>query len=81
MDVFKKVAEIFNELTGEENINLKDNLQEDLAMDSIGLVTLLVNIEDIFGIELDESDMDPYELVSVEDTVELVEKYLGDGDE
>ena len=51
-------------------------LAEDLGFDSLKLVMLLVLIEDTFEIELDESDMNPFELLCVEDVVQLVKKYV-----
>ena len=51
-------------------------LAEDLGFDSLKLVMLLVLIEDTFDIELDESDMNPFELLCVEDVVQLVKKYV-----
>ena len=44
-------------------------------MDSLRLVTLLVTLEDTFGIRLDEADMDPFRLKTVEDVIDLAEKY------
>ena len=72
-----------------ENIGTKkvkdtsEQLLNDLAMDSLRMVMLLVMLEDSFEIELDESDMNPFELVTVQDVVELVAKYKteSDGDE
>jgi len=51
-------------------------LAEELGFDSLKLVMLLVLIEDSFEIELDESDMNPFELLCVEDVVQLVKKYV-----
>ena len=48
----------------------------DLALDSLRMVMLLVTLEDTFEIELDESDMNPFALVTVQDVVELAEKYV-----
>lgn len=81
MNVFGKISDILKELSGMEDIEIKDNLQEDLALDSLCMVTLLVNIEDEFQIVLDESDMNPFELNTVEDAVKLAEKYIGDKNE
>ena len=58
--------------------NVKENsnsLQNDLGMDSLGLIMLLTMIEDTFEIELDESDMNPFELKTVQDVIDLVAKY------
>ena len=45
------------------------------------MVTLLVELEDTFGITLDESDMNPFDLITAADVILLVEKYGGDTDE
>ena len=46
------------------------------------MVTLLIMIEDTFNIILDEADMNPFDLITVEQVIKLVEKYVGgDGNE
>mgnify|MGYP000920611035 FL=1 len=76
-----KISEILCELSGIKEIKPEDNLKEDLALDSLSMVTLLLEIEEIFEIELDESDMNPFDLNTVEDAVKLVEKYRADENE
>ena len=53
-----------------------DELTTDLGLDSLGMISLLVALEDTFHIELDESDMDPLALQTVADIVQLIEKYM-----
>lgn len=70
-----KVIEVLEDLC---MINIEDNtktLTEDLALDSLRMVMLLVLLEDEFGIEFDESDMNPFALITVQDVVDLVSKY------
>lgn len=81
MKTAQKVIDVIRELSDCEVINETDNLQEDIALDSLGMVTLLVAIEDAFSIELDESDMNPFDLVTVSDIIDLVEKYTEVDDE
>ena len=81
MNVEEKVIEILKELSGEETIVETDTLKEDIHLDSLGMVTLLVEIEDVFDIRLDESDMNPFDLITVQDAVNLVGKYMGDENE
>lgn len=76
MDIENKVFDLLKELSGNETIKLSDTLKNEIALDSLGMVTLLVEIEDVFQIELDESDMNPFELITVSDVVELVKRYL-----
>ena len=78
MNVEKKVKELLSELSGEESIETTARLQGDLALDSLMMVTLLDELEDTFGIELDEADMNPFDLVTVQDVIDLAEKYGGD---
>ena len=77
MKIFDKVIQILFELNGSQNIKLDHEIQKDLNLDSIQMVTLLVMIEETFEILLDETDMNPFDLVTVSDVVNLVEKYTG----
>ena len=78
MDTEEKVFEILNLIGGMENVQKSDILKDDLAFDSLAMVTLLVEIEDAFDIELDEADMNPFDLITVDDVVRLAEKYSGE---
>lgn len=51
-------------------------LSEDLGFDSLSLVELIVDLEDRFDIEIDESDLDPSRLKTVAQIYSLVDKYL-----
>ena len=81
MMIFEKVCDILSELSGAEAVALKNRLRDDLTLDSLHMVMLLLELEDKFDIVLDESDMNPFNLVTVEDVVSLVRKYCGDGNE
>lgn len=76
MNLKEQVFDIIGSLSAAEKINLSDNLQEDIGLDSLGLVMLLFAIEDSFSIELQESDMNPYDLITVGDVVDLAEEYV-----
>lgn len=78
MEMLNKVQNILRELSGSTDINPSDELQSDLGLDSLQLVTLLIMIEDSFGIVLEESDMNPFYLTNVSSIIKLVEKYIGD---
>lgn len=78
MYVEDKVIEILKGICFKENISAEDNLYADLGIESLGLVNLLLMIEDTFDIELNGEDMNPYELVTVSDVVKLVEKYVNE---
>ena len=77
MEFFDKVCVILSELSGIETICLEHELQSDLGLDSLQMVTLLMMLEENFQITLDESDMNPFDLANVWQVVDLVEKYAG----
>ena len=70
------VTEILEDICAIEVTDETATLQNDLQMDSLHMVMLLVMIEDTFEIELDESDMNPFVLLTVEDVVALVNQYV-----
>ena len=71
-----QVTEILEDICAIEVTDETATLQNDLQMDSLRMVMLLVMIEDTFEIELDESDMNPFVLLTVEDVVALVNQYI-----
>ena len=75
MQIEEQVKGILSELSGEETVQNQATLQEDLALDSLAMVMMLVAIEETFGIELDESDMNPFDLDTVQSVIDLVAKY------
>lgn len=81
MEIKLKVKEILRNLIGIDDFSEESSLIKDLGIDSLGLVTLLIEIEDSFGIELEESDMNPFDLISVSDVIDLVQKYIGGANE
>lgn len=78
MNIEDKVKDILRELSGETTIENSATLQEALGLDSLAMVTLLVEIEDAFGIELDEADMNPFDLTAVQNVVDLVKRSGGE---
>ena len=74
-NIKSQVIEILEDISTEKISDTSMSLLKDLSLDSLSLVMLLVMIEDVFGIELDESDMNPFDLISVQDVIELVDKY------
>ncbi|MBE6604924.1 MAG: acyl carrier protein [Ruminococcaceae bacterium] len=77
MEIFNKVCVILSELSGTETICLEHELQSDLGLDSLQMVMLLMMLEESFQITLDESDMNPFDLINVWHVVNLVENYVG----
>ena len=72
----KQVMELLEELCLTPVTDRSLTLVGDLALDSLRMVMLLVTLEDTCEIELDESDMEPFTLETVQDVVELAEKYV-----
>ena len=70
-----KVMEMLEDLCNEKITDTATQLQSDLHMNSLQLVMMVVMIEEVFNIELDESDMNPFALINVQDIIKLVEKY------
>lgn len=81
MLIDKKLSEIIKELSGKEQFSIEDRLQEDIGLDSLGMVMLLIEVEEKFSLELNETDMNPFELSSVKDVINLIKKYLDEGSE
>ena len=76
----KKIVDFLTEL-GAENITPTAELRDDLGLDSLQMVILLIALEDIFEIELEEADIDPALLVTVEDVISLTKKYTQPSEE
>lgn len=81
MNIDEKVKGILFELTGTEVTANDSKLQDDLGMDSLAMVMLLIEIEDVFEIELAEADMNPFDLLTAQSVIDMVTKYFGDKDE
>ena len=72
---------IVKNLSSKNSVDIEDRLIEDISLDSLAMVTLLIQLEDAFNIELDESDMNPFDLKTVGDVLNLVRKYVEEDDE
>ena len=81
MNIEEKIKGILADLSGETEISGDTTLQSDLDLDSLALVTLLVEIEDAFGIQFDEADMNPFDFETVQSVIDTVKKYIGDENE
>lgn len=71
-----QVNEILKEKSFCDNITAELKLNEDLGLDSLNMVELMVELEECFNIEIDESDLDPAALQTVEQVYALVAKYV-----
>lgn len=75
MTIDERVIIILSELSRKEAVKQSDSLQDDLALDSLSMVILLLEIEAVFNIEICESDMNLYNLFTVQDVIDIVRKY------
>ena len=75
-EIKEQVFEIVEELCLMPVQDANLTLTVDLALDSLRMVMLLVTLEDTFEIELDESDMNPFSLITVQNVIDLVMKYV-----
>lgn len=64
-DVFEKVKNLFVEELGidEDKISMESKLEEDLEIDSLGIVEVVMAFEDEFGIEIDDEELSDVETV------------------
>lgn len=63
----------------QENIGVDVLEGEDLrecGVDSLSLVLLITGLEDVFGVQFNEDDLDPDKLIVLDDLVNLVGKYV-----
>ena len=58
-EVFEKVKNLFVEELGidAEKVTMEANLEEDLEIDSLGIVEVVMAFEDEFGIEIDDEEL------------------------
>lgn len=78
MSIRDNMLDLIKEISGMKTVNIEDNLQTDLGLDSMQLVILLIQMEERLHIEFDETDMNPFDLVTAGDVVLLAERYCGD---
>lgn len=77
-DVKEGVFKILSDLSGVSVNEAQMKLVEDIGLDSLMLVTMLIEIEEEFNIELNESDMNPYDFITAGDVIAMTERYAGD---
>jgi acyl carrier protein len=58
-EVFEKVKNLFIEELGidAEKVTMEAKLEEDLEIDSLGIVEVVMAFEDEFGIEIDDDEL------------------------
>ena len=72
-----KVLNIISELSvlSENEINLEDKFA-DIGIDSLKMVELIISLEDGLNIKFDDGELNPNNLTSVKNIMELTEKYV-----
>ncbi|QQK07543.1 acyl carrier protein [Miniphocaeibacter halophilus] len=70
--IYDKVVDIIKEEFKVDNISENTVIREDLGTDSIGLLELVMAIEDEFDIEISDENLD--NIVTVKDIVDNIEK-------
>lgn len=72
-----KVLDIFEEVTGTDEI--REDLDLDLfeagLLDSLGIIEVLLKIEEIFNIKLQPTDLERKDMATVNNLVSFLEKY------
>lgn len=73
--IYEKIVEIIQESRDEEfQVSQTLSLKDDLQADSVDLMEFILTVEDEFGIEISDEDID--ELKNVSDVVACVQKNL-----
>lgn len=70
------VLALIAKIGGAPSVEEKALFGKDVNVDSLGKVTLLLQLEETFGFELSEDDMNPFGLRGAQDVLALVEKHL-----
>ena len=73
----EKVKKTLTKISGVRHIESTASLTADLGLDSLRMTDLVLNLEDAFGIEFRQSDMNFFKLKDVSAVVTLVEGYIG----
>lgn len=74
-EIAKSIINIIGIQTGHENVEEKDNLSDDLIMDSLDKVECVIMIEKHFSIHVPDAQVEDG-LKTVGDAVDIVEKLL-----
>ena len=74
-EIYEKIVEFIQESRGKEfQVSQTLSLKDDLQADSVDLMEFILTVEDEFGIEISDEDID--ELKNVSDVVACVQKNL-----
>ena len=70
--MFEKIKQIIEKLFNIKNITTDTDIREDLGVDSIGLLQLVMAIEDEFEIQVEEQDLE--KIHTVADIMEYIKE-------
>ena len=73
-----KILSILKKNKPECKYETSSNFLEDNLLDSLALISLLTEIEDICGIEIDVVDIDEDDLVNEKSLLDMVKRFGGD---
>ena len=75
--MLENVLDIFEEVTGTDEI--REDLELDLfeagLLDSLGIIEVLLKIEEVFGIKLQPTDLERKDMATVNNLVSFLENY------
>lgn len=75
--MLEKVLDIFEEVTGTDEI--REDLDLDLfeagLLDSLGIIEVLLKIEEVFHIKLQPTDLEKSDMATANNLVAFLEKY------
>ena len=77
-EILSKIIEIYENIVGEEvdkeKITLSSNIKEDLGINSVGLLYLIVDIENKFDVVLHNQSIEKF--VTLDDVVTYIEENI-----
>ena len=73
--MFEELNKLLCTMSFNSSVGMQDRLAEELGFDSLKIIELIVRAEEIYSIEIDETDLDPSKLKTVKDLFELIKKY------
>ena len=77
-EIYERIVEIIQESRGKEfQVSQTLSLKDDLQADSVDLMEFILTVEDEFGIEISDEDIDS--LNNVSDVIACVQKNLKKG--
>ena len=73
--MFEELNKLLCTMSFNSSVGMQDRLAEELGFDSLKIIELFVRAEEIYSIEIDETDLDPSKLKTIKDLFELIKKY------